>query len=66
MKYIEIASADNDRHDATPSSHNWEIVAAGESYPALLASLLRAANSEHFDISDSWLRLVDDGIVATF
>jgi hypothetical protein len=56
---VEIASASEvDRNDETYPSDNWESVASGNSYEEVLEYLLRNANSEEFDISNSWLRLV--------
>jgi hypothetical protein len=60
MKYkIEIGNADNVRRDdeAYPSE-DWESVASGETYEEVLRYFLINANSEWFDIANSWLRLV--------
>jgi len=66
MKYrVEIASAvDASRHDARLSD-KWESVASGETLEEVMEYLLRNANSEEFDICNSWLRLVTDETVVT-
>jgi hypothetical protein len=68
MKYhIQIASAnDTDRYDDTYPSEHWESVASGDDYEEVLRFLLENANSEEFDISNSWLRLVDNNGVQNF
>ena len=69
MKYrVEIGNADDvERYDETLDSPHWESVASGETAEEALEFLLRNANSEEFEISNSWLRLViDDKEVITY